>query len=246
MAKVKTLFLDIETAPNIVASWSLFPDSISHDAVLQEWYIICACWKWAGEKKVYAAKTYDNNDISVVSQIADAIEQADEVVAHNGKKFDCKKLQARALLNGRRPIAFPTIVDTLTQARKHFALTSNRLDAICKSLGIPAKTGTTFNLWMDALKGQKKAVDEMTAYCKNDVVILENVYNELKPFMDTGVNRALLNNSSSNCPSCGGDSITKHGTRTTRTAVYQRFLCSGCGSTFRGPERINESTKVMR
>ena len=245
MSKVKTLIFDIETSPIIAATWSLYPDSISHDAIIQDWYVICACWKWVGDKKVYSSKTYTTDDSQVIKDIKFAIEAADEVVAHNGKKFDLKKLNARALLNDIPPITPPVVVDTLVQARKHFALTSNRLDAVCKALKIPAKTGTNMKLWMDVLDGKKKAVDDMTKYCKNDVVILENVYHVLKPYMDTGFNRALHSDGTT-CPKCGSHDMYGNGTRVTQTAVYQRYVCRQCGGSSRGPERLNESTKVLR
>lgn len=245
MKKVKTLIFDIETAPIIAATWSLFQDSIHHDAIIQDWYVICACWKWAGEKKVHIAKTYNENDKNVILKMKKAIEQADEVVAHNGKKFDLKKLQARALMNNIEPIVAPVVIDTLIQARKHFALTSNRLDAVCKQLGIPAKTGTSLKLWMDVLKGKKKAVNDMAKYCANDVLILEKLYDILKPYMDVGYNRAF-DLDEEGCPKCGGNFYHKHSVQVTKTASYQRYRCNDCGSVFRGSENLMKGKKVMR
>ena len=65
--KPKILFLDIETSYSIMASWGLFPKFIPHENIIQEWHIICAAWKWRGQKKVHVAKTYTKDDKDVVS-----------------------------------------------------------------------------------------------------------------------------------------------------------------------------------
>lgn len=245
--KVKTLYIDIETSYNIIASWGLWPKFIPHDNVLQEWHIICVCWKWADKDRVYSARTYDQNDRAVVQEVKDVIEQADEIVYHNGDKFDFKKLQARAMVNSIPPIVKPLAVDTLKQARKHFALTCNRLDYIGQLLGVGEKMDTSNELWLKALQGNKRAIDYMVKYCKQDVLLLERVHKRMKPYLDVGVNRAVSSKIDDVCPRCGKEkSLQKMGFRMTKTARYQRYRCVKCGSTCSGQENLNKGTKPVR
>lgn len=246
MSQVKTLFLDVETNYSVVASWSLWPKYIPHDNILQEWYVICACWKWAGQKTVHSAKTYDQDDKEVILRIKEAIEEADEIVYHNGDRFDFKKLQARALVNGIEPIVKPVAVDTLKQARKHFALTSNRLDYIGKILGVGGKIDTSNELWLKALRGEKKAINYMVKYCKEDVRLLERVYDKMKPYMDVGVNRSVFHQRDLSCPRCSSNRVMKQGTRRTKTGEYQRYKCKDCGSWSSGQENLNKGAKPLR
>lgn len=243
--KIKRLFLDIETSLNIVASFSLWPKSISHNNILQDWHIICAAWKWEGDKEIHSAKTYNTNDKKVVRALRNAIMKADEIVYHNGKKFDYKKINTRILVHGLDPMDKPRETDTLSQARKHFSFTSNRLDYLAQVLVKDAKLVNTPGLWMAALQGDKKAIDDMDTYCKQDVVILEKVFQVMKPHIEVGFNANLLAEEDV-CSSCGGANIIKHGVRRTKTHSYQRYKCHDCLSISRSGTRIPSNIKVRK
>jgi hypothetical protein len=61
MAKIKRLFFDIETSPNVGFFWTAgYKQNISHDNIIKERAIICICYKWAGEDKIYSL-TWDKN-----------------------------------------------------------------------------------------------------------------------------------------------------------------------------------------
>lgn len=227
---MKRLFFDIETSLSVVATFSLWPKSIPHTGILKEWHIICAAWKWEGEKKVYIKKTYDSDDKQIVQALREAIIRADEIVYHNGKKFDFKKLQTRAIANGVRPIPKPRETDTLIQSRKHFGFTSNRLDYIGHYLKCVGKIETSPNLWMNALKGQKKAINEMAKYNKRDVTLLEEVFQKMKPYIDPGYNMNTAQELGDKCHKCGSENLIVHGWRYTATNKYRRYNCKDCGA----------------
>src|ERR1700679_1580708 len=105
--KIKRLFIDIETSGSIVETFSLWPKYIDTKAILKEWYIICAAWKWEGSDVIYSTIARGSDDSNIVKSITKAIDIADEVVYHNGRKFDFKKLQTRAIFHGLRPIYKP-------------------------------------------------------------------------------------------------------------------------------------------
>ncbi len=246
MKKIKRLFLDIETSYSIVATFSLWPKHIPHDNILQEWYVICAAWKWEGQKRIYGGKCEGKCDKKVVAALRDAIMKADEIVYHNGRKFDYKKLNTRVLLNGLKPMAKPRECDTLLQCRKHFGFTSNRLDYIGKRLKCGGKIETSNHLWLDVLNGSKKALQEMFVYNKRDVTLLEDVYNKLKPHIDIAYNANLKKEIGLGCPSCGSDRVHKHDTVTTLVCKYKRSICKDCGKCYRSGPKIPNKVPVDR
>ena len=243
---IKTLYLDIETSYSVMACFGLFPDAIPHDNIIQEWHIISAAWKWAGQKKCHHSVTYSMNDKKVVKELMQVLDEADEVVWHNGDKFDFKKIQTRAIANNLGPVSKPVSIDTLKQARKHFAFTSNRLDYITKFLGLDGKLETEKGLWLKVLRGDKAAIDRMVKYNIQDVLILEELHVKLKPYIDIGISHAIHMENDRICPKCGDERLSKMGFRNTKTAKYQRYKCNGCGSTASSPVNVVRGLKVLR
>jgi hypothetical protein len=87
----------------------------------------------------------------------------------------------RCLLHGISMFPKYTTIDTLKEARGRFRFNSNRLDYIGKFLGLGQKVHTGFDLWKDImLRNCAKSMLKMLAYCKNDVRLLENVFNRFK------------------------------------------------------------------
>lgn len=225
-----TLILDIETSYFIAATFSLWPKSINHNNILKDWHVISGAWKWLGENQIFSISTYTRNDKKVISELRKAIIKADEIVYHNGRKFDYKKMNTRVIGNQLPPMPKPKEIDTLIQARKHFAFTSNRLDYIGAYLGVGRKMETSHGLWLKALDGDKQAIDEMEKYNKQDVQLLEDVYLVMKPYIDYGVNKNINKQLGDKCPRCESSNLQKRGWTYTKTCRYQRYQCTNCGS----------------
>ena len=225
---MKSIIFDIETTHTTLLNWGLFEKYTPHENILQEWRVICIGWKELGKGKPQLLYTYTKSDKQIIKEIKKILEGADEVIYHNGDNFDYKKLNARALYHRLGPIPRVKSVDTLKQARKHFRLTSNRLDYIATFLGVGKKIKTDNQLWLRVLAGDKAAVDEMGQYCLGDVLLEEKVYNALKPYIDPGINRGLVDEATKVCPKCGSSGIIKRGYFYTTVGKYQRYRCSGC------------------
>ena len=96
MKKPTILFWDIETSLIIATTYSLYNDRLPHDSILQDWFIMSACWKKEGEKKVSSVSINDferkspDDDYQVVKAMREALEGVDILVHHNGDKFDLK------------------------------------------------------------------------------------------------------------------------------------------------------------
>lgn len=250
MAEPKILIYDIETMYNIVANWRLFDEYTPHTNILKERYILSACWKWLGEKKIHSVSVLDDpkrfakdpaDDKYVVGVLHRILSEADVVVAHNGDHFDNKFVNTRVLYHKMKPVAPYTSIDTYKVAKAKFMFNSNKLDYLGKFLGFGGKTETETGLWLKVLGGDKKAIKDMIAYNKRDVELLENVFNALRPYMPNHVNRELFGGVG--CPRCGSKHIQSRGTHKAITKIYQRYQCQGCGGWFRELKAEKGSTK---
>ena len=124
-------------------------------------------------------------------------------------------------------------IDTMKEAKKKFNFGRNSLAHIAKQLGVKAKgTHSKFpgmSLWIECMAGNEDAWQEMKRYNIDDVLVTEEVYLVLRPWMANHPNVAAANGRCS-CPKCGSDSIQFRGSVTSRVGViYKRFRCNDCG-----------------
>lgn len=240
----RILLWDIETSHMLAAVFGTRDQDISHGNILQDWYIICASWKFLGDKKTSAISVLDDekrfkkdahDDYVVVKKLHEVLQQADIIVAHNGDAFDLKKFNARAIKHNLPPLPRIQSVDTLKVARREFKFTSNRLDYIGHYLGFGGKMSTPPGMWLQALDGDEKAINAMVKYNKVDVELLEKVYEKLKPWMKNHPNVNQFNDGTKHeegCPCCTSTEYKKNGTRNLKSGKFQMFVCSDCGSNF--------------
>jgi DNA polymerase elongation subunit (family B) len=228
------IFFDIETAPIVATTWTLYPKSLSHDNILKDSYIICAAWKSGNSKKVHsAAITKTGNDYECVKAIREGLKDADVLVGHNLDKFDMKRFNARLIFHGLPPLPRIPTVDTLKSVKKVATFTSHRLDYLAKTLIGKGKIKTEYNLWLDVISGNKAALRKMVVYCKMDVVRLEQIYDKLLPYFLTHphVGAIMGKDRKVSCPKCGSLKLKRNGIRYTATGMQrQECQCQSCGS----------------
>lgn len=246
----KILFWDIETSHNIVASFQLRDEYTPHTNIIQERFVICAAWKWLGKSKVYTASVLDDSkrfaknhadDKHVIEALHRVLSEADVIVAHNGDNFDMKFVQARMLYHNLPALPPIKSIDTYKVAKARFRFNSNRLDYLGKFLGFGGKKSTPSGLWLDILKGDKKAVKVMVDYNKRDVTLLESVFKKFIPYIPTYINRQLFGGIG--CPRCGSSKVQSRGYAKTLTKNYRRFQCNKCSGWFRELKSDSKPTK---
>ena len=127
--KSKVLVIDIETSPILGSVWGLWQQNLSLEMIKDDWYILSFAAKWLGEKEIIYRDCRETleNDKLLMTEIHALLSQADYVIAHNGDKFDIKKINARLIMNGFPPPSPYKTIDTLKIAKKQFAFTSNKL-----------------------------------------------------------------------------------------------------------------------
>lgn len=248
----RVLLYDIETSLQPVAVFGLQDnDYINHENILAERHLVSMCWKWLDEDKVHSISLLDDparfknnpHDDYLVTEVAhNVLGQADVIVAHYGDQFDKKYIDTRILYHGLPALPPITSVDTKKIASLKFRFNSNKLDYIARYLGVGQKITTEPGLWLKVLQGDKKAIQDMVTYNKQDVLILEGVFKKLIPYIPNHINRELFGGTG--CPRCGSTKIQSRGVHRALTNTYQRYQCTSCSGWFRTRfANRNSSTK---
>ena len=240
----KVLFLDIETAPKVAHVWGLWKQNVGLNQIIQDMFVLNWTAKWLGEEYLYSDSLHyhdlyfsePENDSIILKSIWDMLDQADYVVAHNGKKFDVPTLNSRFIQHGMKPPSSYQVIDTLAIAKGYFRFTSNKLEFLAKALDVGAKIDTGgFELWSDiVLKHDLDAFDKMVEYCEHDTVLLEQVYLKLRAWWPSHPKLNLDGDlDKMTCNVCGSHRVYKNGIRSTKVNTYQRYRCEDCGTSMR-------------
>jgi hypothetical protein len=233
--------LDIETAPNLAAVWGLYDQNVSLDQLLEPGYTLCWAAKWHGQKDVMFESIL-GGEKRMIRKIHKLMNEADAICHYNGTKFDVPTLNKEILLQGLPPPSPAKNVDLLSTARKRFRLASNKLDFVAGQLGLGNKTKHKgFSMWLGCMNKDPDAWRIMERYNKQDVRLLEKVYDRLLPWISGHPNLSVMNNTFS-CPRCNSKKYQQRGTMVTVACRYNRYQCQECGGWF----RINLSEKHQR
>lgn len=231
---MKRLFFDLETSPCIGFFWKPgYKLSIGHDNIISENAVICASYKWQDEKKVHTLTWDKGDDKKLFEKFLPIVEKADEIVAHNGDRYDVPWINTRALKHGLGPVPIWKTVDTLAIARKRFRFNSNRLDYIGKFLFGEGKIETGFGLWKDIVMNNcPKSMKKMVKYCEKDVLLLQSVWEEIEKYHNVKSHAGVLAGKPRwTCPHCGSVNVSKSKTRTTAGGgIQHQMKCKDCGS----------------
>lgn len=244
----KILFYDIETAPLKAHLWSMWQQGVGLNQIETDWHMLSFCCKWAHSDEIfyYDQRHAENieDDYELVLKLWHFLNEADVVVGHNSKRFDTKKANARFILNGLpKPSTFRQI-DTLEIAKQQFGFSSNKLEYLTDNLCTENKKSKHqkfpgHTLWVECMKGNIEAWEEMEDYNRGDVLSLEELYNILSswdnrlPNFDVYVDEVLDMSEWEKC-----------GFHYTNLGKYQRYRNKKTGQQRRS--RVNLLTKEKR
>lgn len=208
--------------------------TLDHQNIIKERAIICACYKWEGDDAVHALTWNNGDDRQLCEELSAVLNSADELVAHNGDRFDIKWFNARCLIHRLPPQPIRKTVDTLKWARQHFYLNSSRLDYLGRLLFGEGKISTSFDLWKNVvLANDGAALAKMVDYCKGDVRLLERVWSRLRDYVPSethaGVSESHDPTTRWTCAHCGSSNVATWKTRITKLGMVRREMkCGDC------------------
>ncbi len=230
----KVLAFDIETAPNVGYFWGVWQQNISPIQMIEPWHCLTWSAKWLFDNEIMGdaltpkeAKKHD--DKRIVKSLWRLFDQADILIAHYGDGFDIPRMNTRFLLHGLGVPSPYRSVDTKKIASQRFAFNHNKLDALAGEFGIGHKIKTEFELWIGCYEGDQKALDKMLKYNKKDVLLLEEVYLILRPWMRSHPNMNLWQ-ADDGCSHCGSMKVHAKGHYRTQVNSYRTYICEKCGS----------------
>jgi hypothetical protein len=246
----KILLVDIETAPKLALVWRFFKQNISPKQVLAHGHIMSYAAKWLGEDEIYYQESRKEDDTTIVRSLLALLDEADIVIAHNGENFDFPQICARAIVHGMKPPSPYKIVDTYKAACRYFAFPSNSLEYLSTVLGCTPKESHKkfpgFELWLECLRNNDAAWEEMREYNIQDVITLEELYLKMRPWINNHPNMAVYetHNKVTQCPKCNSANLQWRGYAYTQVGKFHRFQCQDCGGW--GRTRSSQKTKAEK
>ena len=240
---MKILHLDIETSPCVAYVWGLRDKFIPVDRLAEPGYTLCWAAKWHGEKGVMFSSVHEDGEEGMLEKVHALLDEADAVVHYYGSGFDIPTLNREFVLNGMAPPAPYKQIDLYRTVRKNFRFVSNKLDFVAQQLGLGCKVKHKgFSLWTGCMEGDEKSWKEMKRYNKQDVVLLEPLYETLLPWITGHPNPALYSESKHDisCVNCGSTDLSSRGHAYTNVGKYRRYQCNDCGKWNRGRTTVIE------
>ena len=174
------------------------------------------------------------------------LNDADAVVHYNGTKFDIPTLNKEFLLHTFNPPSPYKQIDLLRVVRSNFRFPSNKLDYVAQRLGLGKKhEHEGHELWVKCMNGDKDAWKRMEQYNIQDVVLLESLYNSLRPWIRNHPNHNLFADDHV-CPNCASTRLQKRGTSISSTGTYQRYQCLACGTWSQSTKSVKSSVEIKQ
>ena len=235
---MKILLLDIETSPNLAYVWGIWQQNIGINQIENSGSILCWSAKWLGEEKIHFDSVQKSDEYVMLARIHKLVSQADALVHYNGAKFDLPVLNREWLKHGFPPPSPAKHIDLLQVCKKQFRFVSNKLDYVSQFLGIGEKVRHEgHELWTKCMRGDREAWKRMRGYNEQDVILLEQLYLRLMPWVEKHPSHGAMGGESC-CPKCGSEEFQQRGWAMTSMHKYRRYQCNDCGGWFRGNKTV--------
>ena len=236
--QLKTLVIDIETSPNLAHVWQLWNiNNVSLSQLQESSTMLCFAAKWLRAEDTMFFSQWSHTHSEMVNAAHKLLGEADAVMDYNGTTFDIPYLNKEFLLEGLNPPAPYAHIDLYKTIKKRFRFPSNKLDYVSRAMGFSGKVSHEgHDLWVKVLAGDTDAQDRMEEYNKQDVVLLEQMYWQLRPWIPNHPNVALID-SQGICTTCGSDMVVEREAAYTAMSKFKELQCVKCGSWMRETAR---------
>jgi len=250
--RANVLLFDIETLYGVGRYWNVWKTNINQWQIIKPSCMLSWSAKYLFDSEIIgdimtSEEALNRDDKRITQNLWYLMENADIVIAHNGKAFDITKINTQFITHGFGPPSPYRVIDTCLVARKYFAFEHNTLDALAERLGIPGKTKTDNSLWVECDEGNPRSLGEMLEYNKNDVRVLEDVYVKLRPWIKDHPALSLFHDVSETdgkpmCRTCESTNMVVSGMYTTTVNAFDSLRCLDCGAIHRS-RKSNTSLK---
>lgn len=231
----RILYLDLETSPNLAHVWGLWQQNIAISQLEEHTHVICFGARWSDSKQVIFRSVHHDGKQAMLDELHRIMDEADIVVGWNSASFDVKHIRRELLEAGYTPPSPWRDLDLMRIVKQQFKMPSNKLDYVAQLLGVGAKTQHTgFKLWLDCMAGDDKAWRLMKKYQLQDVNLLVDLHDKLRPWIRGTVNLAAYTGQDLACRNCASDNLHARGYMVTGKGKYRRYQCQDCGAWMHG------------
>ena len=240
---MRILKLDIEAAPAKAYIWGLKTRYVPLSQVAEDGYILCFAYQWEGEDEVGFFSLWDHGYDTMVDAAWLLLDEADAVITYNGNGYDLPRLNSEFLAQRLGPPSPYYSIDLYATVSKKFKVLSKSMKHMLDILSLENKLEHKgMELWTNVMKGVKEDQAIMEEYNIQDVIVMEDLYKELLPWIDNHPNRGLWMQQGEEpiCPNCGSQHLKIKSYKRTRVLSYRQWLCLDCG--FYPRERFAEET----
>lgn len=126
-----------------------------------------------------------DNDKRIMKDLIKDLNKFTRLIGHYSTFFDLPFLRTRAVYYNLDFPIYQTIYhsDTYLMLKSKFSLRNRTLRNACKFFNIPAKDHSfEFQLWYNAAKGDKKALDHVLAHNIEDVISTEELWKKINQY----------------------------------------------------------------
>ena len=253
--KPKVLYYDIETSLAKSYHFNYWKTNIGVKQMIEASHMLSHAWCWGEDGEVFSSiltqkEALTKDDERIVLEAWSLFDQADIIVAHNGKRFDVNKCNGYFLKYGLpKPSPFK-VIDTLEIAKKNFNLPFKSLEYLAKFLDVELKLDAGgIDTWIGCEHGDQDALDTMEHYNRGDIITLREIHKRLKGWDNNGVNIALYNDQhDAVCTHCGSEDVSVLSDKFAYTPQrkYQVYRCNSCQAVLRSNTKQGVGNKLVR
>lgn len=245
MTEPKILLFDLECAPALAWTWGLWNVNIGMNQVKEPPRVLCWSARWLGTKgnRVLFQSEKNVGHTAMLQELRDLLDQADVVVGYNSDGFDIPWTTQQFKLAGIDLPSPYAQVDLFKLNKKHLRMLSGKLDWMALQLLNDRKVSHSgFQMWIDVMDPEspryESAWKEMEKYAKKDTLLLEPLFEEMRPFI-RNLNWGLFDSGmGAVCTHCGSANLQARGVRYTTAGVFQRYQCNDCAGWSSDPKRM--------
>lgn len=251
LPNARILILDIESKPGTAYVWGPKIDWLPSQMLIEAPAMMCFAYKWLGEPDTYFTAEWDEGGAeAMVRHMHKLLSNADIVVTYNGDRYDIKKINNEFLKLGMAPPSPYRSIDLFKTNRQRFDLAYKKLDYLATIIGTAGKAETGgFGLWVGCMNGDPESRAKMEEYNIQDVVLTEQTYIKLLPWLTNVPHIGMFTADGGLCPYCGSNDVVDTG-EFTRTFVqkYPLYSCTNCQGWSRGPKPVADAleTRIAR